>query len=330
MSSTSFTSPGFTAQDVTVIIPAYNSAATIGACLRALQMQSTPPGEIIVADSSKDETPEIIQRDFPCVHLTRFDNQTFPGPARNRGARMAQGEILAFIDSDCLAAPDWVARIVAAHNAGHYIAGGSLEVGNAEKPIAWAGHMLEFREFLPIGPARPVIHIPTCNLSYRKEVFLQFGGFPNAYYPQEDLLFNYLLNQRGYQVWFDPAIHIYHFYRDTWRDFLPHQHRIGRVTRCSLGRLALPGQEIARRPLLAWSTAPFLGVIKFLRSSAAFLRNYPKQALHMPIVLFDIAIGALWWIRGFSSGARTGLSGIRGWDDPLEDILLTLEGKQGD
>ncbi len=320
----------FTSQDVTVIIPAYNSAATIAACLRALQMQTTPPGEIIVADSSKDETPDIIRDNFPQVRLTRFNNQTFPGPARNRAAGMARGDILAFIDADCLAAPDWVERIVAAHNAGHEIAGGSLEVGNAEKPIAWAGHMLEFREFLPIGPPRPVIHIPTCNLSYRKRLFQEFGGFPNAYYPQEDLLFNYLLNQRGHQVWFDPAIHIYHFYRDTWGEFLPHQHRIGRVTRCSLARLDLPGRDIARRPWLAWLSAPLLGTVKFLRSSTAFLRKYPAQAARMPHVLLIIALGAVWWGRGFASGARTGLSGIRGWDAPLEDVLQALEQRHED
>ncbi len=315
----------FTAQDVTVIIPAYNSQATIAACLRALRLQSAPPGEIIVADSSQDETPHIIARDFPSVRLTRFDNQTFPGPARNRGAQMARGDILAFIDSDCLAAPDWVERILAAHNAGHEIAGGSLEVGNAEKPLAWAGHMLEFREFLPVGPPRPVIHIPTCNLSYRRALFLEHGGFPNAYYPQEDLLFNYLLNRRGHQVWFDPDIHIYHFYRDTWKAYLHHQHRIGRVTRCSLARLDLPGREIARRPALAWSGAPLLGMVKFLRSSAAFLGQYPRQAVRMPHVLPAILLGALWWARGFASGARTGLSGIRGWDTPPEDVLIALE-----
>ncbi len=315
----------FTAQDVSVVIPAYNSRATIAACLRSLHMQDTPPGEIIVADSSKDETPAIIREQFPQVRLTRFDNQTFPGPARNRGAGMARGGIIAFIDSDCLAAPDWVRRIVEAHNAGHEIVGGSLEVGNAAKPIAWAGHMLEFREFLPVGPPRPMLHIPTCNLSYRKHLFLEHGGFPNAYYPQEDLLFNYLLGRRGHQVWFDPAIHIYHFYRDTWRAFLQHQHRIGRVTRCSLSRLHLPGREVARRPLLAWSSAPLLGLVKFLRSSAAFVRRYPRQAARMPQVLPVIAAGALWWARGFASGARTGLSGIRGWDDPVEEVLVALE-----
>ncbi len=320
----------FTSADVSVIIPAYNSAETIEACLRSLHLQSALPGEIIVADSSRDETPDIIQRAFPQVRLTRFNNQTFPGPARNRGAQMARGDILAFIDSDCLAAPDWVERIVAAHNAGHHIAGGSLEVGNASKPIAWAGHMLEFREFLPAGEPRAVGHIPTCNLSYRREVFLQFGGFPNAYYPQEDLLFNYILTQRGYQVWFDPKIHIYHFYRDTWRAYLRHQHRIGRVTRCALTLLTMPGSHIARQPTLAWSLAPGLGVVKCLRSWKAFLQHYPRQAFRMPQVFPIIAAGALWWMRGFASGARTGLSGIRGWGNPREEILQALQEEQQD
>ncbi len=69
---------------------------------------------------------------------------------------------------------------------------------------------MEFREFLPKGPAHAVMHVPTCNISYRRNLIGQYGGFPDSYYPQEDLLFNHLLYRNGFTVWFDPAIRVKH------------------------------------------------------------------------------------------------------------------------
>jgi glycosyltransferase involved in cell wall biosynthesis len=50
---------------VSVIIPSYRSAATIGRCLQALSVQDVAPHEIIVVDSSDDETPDIVRRNHP-------------------------------------------------------------------------------------------------------------------------------------------------------------------------------------------------------------------------------------------------------------------------
>lgn len=314
----------FTTNDFSVIIPCYNSKQTILACLESLYHQDEAPGEIILVDSSEDDTIEMVLQHYPEVRWFRFPHRAFPGPARNKGVEMAKGEIIAFIDADCIAAPDWTARIAAQHAAGHQIVGGAVELGNPNSALAWAGYLIEFREFLPMGPAHPVMHVPTCNISYRRNLIEEYGGFPNAYYPQEDLLFNHLLYRNGFAVWFDPMIRVKHFCRDSLRGYLSHQHRIGRVTRVTLSRTQMQGSAISRRPWLAWLAAPGLGIFKYLRTITALFSYAPWIVVERPALLLLLLIGSIWWARGFAAGALTGLSGIRGVIDPEENIFILL------
>ena len=318
----------FKPSDISVIIPSYNAKKTVLRCLNALYAQNELPFEIILVDSSKDETIEIVKKHFPDVKILLFNNRTFPGPARNKGAFAAQGKIIAFIDSDCIAQKDWTQRIAENHSAGHMIVGGSIDAGNVENSIAWAGHMIEFREFIPHKPASARNHIPSCNLSYRKSVFINTGGFPNAYYPQEDLLLNFLLNLEGIKIWFDPKMSIKHFCREDMREYLSHQHRIGRVTRCTLNKIELPGSFFSQISWLAFLLSPLIGLVKFLRTSWEFMINYPKTAITKPSIFWFLFLGIIWWIRGFSAGARKGLSDIFGWGDPNEPILTLINNRK--
>jgi glycosyltransferase involved in cell wall biosynthesis len=314
----------YSGKNVSVVIPSYNSVKTIGKCLDSIQKQVDQPYEVIVVDSSEDSTRQFIRENHPNVKVHSLAHRTFPGPARNYGATIASGEIIAFIDADCIAFPDWIKRIAERHSEGYSVVGGAIEVGNPDSHIAWAGHLGEFREFLPIGPARRILHIPTSNISYRKTLFHKHGGFPNAYYPQEDLLFNYMLNKNGVEILFDPEIRIRHFCREDLRGYLSHQHRIGRVTRCTLRRIEMPGSSIARKGWLAWVSSPALGILKYFRTLKIYQQNVDNNSYRSPIQFLLLLLGAIWWARGFASGARTGLSGIRGWNDPEEPIFARI------
>lgn len=89
-----------------VVIPAYNSAATLGRALDSVGAQTLPAHEIIVVDDgSTDETPAVAR-----CHGTRLTylRQTNAGvaAARNAGAAAASGDWLAFLDADDWYAPD--------------------------------------------------------------------------------------------------------------------------------------------------------------------------------------------------------------------------------
>lgn len=85
---------------ISVVIPAYNAAASIKAALESCLAQTVQPHEIIVVDdASTDDTVEIVQH-YDSVTLLQQTKNAGPSAARNRGWDAATGDIVAFLDSD--------------------------------------------------------------------------------------------------------------------------------------------------------------------------------------------------------------------------------------
>ena len=88
-------------ESVSVIVPFYNRHKTLGRALRSICEQSLSPLEIIaVDDGSEDHGATIVEKDFPEVRLIRLEENRGVSAARNIGISQAQGEWLAFLDSD--------------------------------------------------------------------------------------------------------------------------------------------------------------------------------------------------------------------------------------
>lgn len=297
-----------------VVIPSYNSEATILPCLQAVTQQHfEEPYEVIVVDSSTDATPEIIRQHFPEVTLVHLDQRTDSYTARNIGIEKAQGKILCFIDSDCIANPDWLHRIVEAHinNPTYAAVGGSIANGNPESLVGWAGYFAEFREFFPFHPQQLVRNIPTCNISYKRWVFDKYGEFQDLHpdpvrvkHPQQgDLIFNLKLYLHGEKILFDPAIQVNHTNMTTIKRFILHQYRLGRITSHVLKYFpSLQGHRIARSRLLTVLAIPFLPCVKFLNTFRVALHSqrYTRYFLIIVPLLF---VGLLFWEAGFVRGA---------------------------
>jgi len=99
---------------ISVVIPVYNAQKTIARCVQGLQDLKLKPYEVIFVDNgSSDETVQLLQsltEGWNCnVHIV---HETTPGAAsaRNTGADLAQGDWLAFTDSDCIPDVDWLTQ----------------------------------------------------------------------------------------------------------------------------------------------------------------------------------------------------------------------------
>ena len=283
-----------------IVIPSYCSAGTIGLCLSALLNQDFNQAyEIIVVDSSPDETPDIIRRDFPQVELIHLVQQTDPAQARNIGARQARGEIVAFIDSDCVAAPDWLDRLYTTLQAGYDAVGGAIANHNGETLVSWAGYFCEFREFLPVGPARNVDNLTLGNVAYRRKTFWDIGGFPAGYFPQEDQVFHRRLRQRGLKIRFDPQIIVAHHHRSKWQAFLKHQRHIGWANARVLKKVNFSGAEFARRRWLVIMALPALLLFRFIRT-LLICRNIEQGLVwRQPFLIWLCWLGMCCWGLGF-------------------------------
>jgi glycosyltransferase involved in cell wall biosynthesis len=94
---------------VSVVIPAHNAARFLAAAVASVRAQTAPAAEIIVVDDgSGDETPAVIAGLGAGVRAFR-QPQGGAAAARNRGAELATGEWLAFLDADDLWLPDKLA-----------------------------------------------------------------------------------------------------------------------------------------------------------------------------------------------------------------------------
>lgn len=94
---------------ISVIIPHLNQPEMLDACLVSLGVQSHDRDafEVLVVDNGSIVLPEAVVARHAGVRLLS-EPQPGPGPARNRGVAAAVGNILAFIDADCRAHPDWL------------------------------------------------------------------------------------------------------------------------------------------------------------------------------------------------------------------------------
>ncbi len=96
---------------VSVIIPVLNDCERLSRCLTALREQEYPQDmyEVVVVDNASSEDIKGLAEKFKCA---RYVLEPMPGPAaaRNAGIGAARGKVLAFTDSDCSPAKDWVAR----------------------------------------------------------------------------------------------------------------------------------------------------------------------------------------------------------------------------
>jgi len=104
---------------VCIIIPSYNSAATIKKCLASvLESDISESYEVIVVDDhSSDNTVGIVRENFPSVRIVA-NKEKGPSSARNYGASLTNAEFVAFTDSDCIVDKRWLASLLRAFKTG--------------------------------------------------------------------------------------------------------------------------------------------------------------------------------------------------------------------
>jgi GT2 family glycosyltransferase len=100
---------------LSIIIPNWNGARHLPICLNALRRQTYPRLEVIVVDNaSTDESPDLVQRDYPEAKLIRLDTNHGLTGGVNRGIQVARGEVIAPLNNDTEAAFGWAEALVTA------------------------------------------------------------------------------------------------------------------------------------------------------------------------------------------------------------------------
>ena len=231
---------------VSVIIPVYNNPNGLKRLLASLVGQDFPKGqyEVIVADNaSTDSSQDIAQayaRNYPrLVKNVSEDKIQSSYAARNRGIQIAQGEILAFTDSDCVPCESWLAegcKVLEKNNASMVAGKIEFTFQNSE-PNIWeyfdaAGKLNQesYVENAGFGA--------TANLFVRKTMFDRYGLFLSELESGGDYEFGRRLTQSGEVLLFAESALVYHPARSGFRRKLSKSKRIAEGQR-NLAKMGL-------------------------------------------------------------------------------------------
>lgn len=201
---------------LSVIVLNYNGRGWLEPCLQALERQSgAPPFEVLLADNgSEDGSVDLVATRFPFVRLILNRRNLGFAAGNNAAARAARGELLVFLNNDTVPAPDWLARLHAAHRAGagalitsrivlldrpdvvdsagdgYLRAGGAFKHGHG----ASSAGFVESREVF--GACGAAFLVP-------RETFERLGGFDESFFMvYEDVDLSYRARLAGYRCWY--------------------------------------------------------------------------------------------------------------------------------
>ena len=217
---------------ISVVVPAYNVASSIGACLDALNAQSLKRDEyeiIVVDDGSTDATRVVAES-----HGARVIAQknAGAGAARNTGANAARGGVIVFIDADSIPDSRWL-QAMARPFADATIDGASGEKKTHQKNL-WARLVqleYDFR-YDRMAAHGTIDFVDSSTAAYRREVFLASGGFDTVLKEAEDTDLSFRLAERGCKMVLVRDALVYHTHPTFLGEFLrrKYQYAIGRAT----------------------------------------------------------------------------------------------------
>jgi len=189
---------------ISFIIPALNAERFIEGCLDSIISEMAEDDEIILVDNgSTDNTLEMAGK-YEKIRILKYPDRTIAA-LRNYGVTMAKGNLLAFIDSDCLVCSGWrQAAMKVLANPGVHATGSHYDKTPSPSWIEKA--------WLP--PRRTTDqkahYIVSGNLILRREVFEAVSGFDESLITDEDTELGARINSNGYLMIDAPDVRVIH------------------------------------------------------------------------------------------------------------------------
>lgn len=219
---------------VSIIIPVHNRPDEIKACLGAFKTLDYPKERyeiIVVDDASSDHTPQMIET-FNHVKAVFLKHNRQAAFCRNLAAQKARGDILAFIDSDCICSPQWLKELIPAFNDPLVTAvGGKIDsfytASGLDQYEAVKSSLIIGNRERQSKPSDQMFYVPSCNLLVKKDVFLQAKGFNDRLYVGEDVDLCLRLQDAGHRIEFRPEGRIYHKHRNRLAAFCKRRFEYG-------------------------------------------------------------------------------------------------------
>ncbi|MCL5733951.1 MAG: glycosyltransferase family 2 protein [Patescibacteria group bacterium] len=196
-----------------IIIPARNEAGIIKETVSAAKKQDVDNFEVIVVDNgSSDKTAEIAREAGAKVFFEKTEGTNF---TRQKGFEESRGKIVAFLDADCVPAPDWLSRINKVLNqTGAAAVSGPYDLGfknpfiKAIDWLLWVVILPRLDKILPFFFGRKTGVIIGGNFAAPRETIEKIGGLPLLKFWGDDTATAMLISRRVGKVVFDPILRV--------------------------------------------------------------------------------------------------------------------------
>ena len=209
------------ARDVTLVIPARDASRTISDCLDAAIAVRDRAGSrlariILVDDGSKDAT--VAEAERRGIEVRRSGGRG-AGAARNEGFRAATTDLVWFVDSDCVAAPEAL-ELLLPHLEPADVGGVGGTYGIA--PDATLLERLIHEEIMVRHARMPeeTNFLATFNVLYRRKILEALDGFDERYLKGQDAEFAFRVLENGSRLRFERRSVVRHFHADRLSRYL--------------------------------------------------------------------------------------------------------------
>ncbi|MDJ0846240.1 glycosyltransferase [Crocosphaera sp.] len=202
---------------ISVIIPVYKGGKAFNDCLNSLNNSLVPPTQIVVVVDGDDPQSYQVAKRFGALVLQLETNQG-PATARNRGAEVATGEILFFVDADVIIHPETIGKVATVFQRDRQLA---ALIGSYDDQPGDPHFLSQYRNLFhhynhQIGSEEASTFWGACG-AIQRDIFRKMGGFDESYRRAciEDIELGYRLKAKGYRIRLCKNIYVKHLKRWT-------------------------------------------------------------------------------------------------------------------
>ncbi len=283
---------------VSVIIPSYKHKQYIFDAINSvLDQKADFDYELIVVDSSCDDTADLLKEKFPDIRVMALSQRAYPGAARNVGIKAARGIYIAFTDTDCIAHPRWLEHLITAHRDGHRVVGGSIRNGTPYSLGGTLDYLLECSDFTTPRQTGKKSHFGGGNVSFVRDIFHKHGYYADQV-KGSDSIYTRLLKKAGEELFYQPRAIVWHRNRTDLKKIFRNQYELGYGAAINRHKYRLSGTILISQPWLI----PLLPFAKMLTISKLLLQNHPlnffKFIFLSPLAFIVLSVYSVGFYRG--------------------------------
>ena len=215
---------------ISAVVCTHNRGRQLRGTLESLIDQSLAKEEyeiVVVDNGSTDQTKDVVEelaRKSAVPMRYVYEENIGLSHARNRGIRESAGEIVAFIDDDALADPDWASALLSAYEQmpdAMCIGGKVIPRWPSAQPRWWPNALLSYLGIVDFGLTVRRLYYPRypfgVNISFPKRVFTQVGLFSEHYgrngrflLSHEETEFCHRIERQGGRIFYTPGAVVTH------------------------------------------------------------------------------------------------------------------------